>query len=444
MYDLEIENTAIVTAQGIEKGTIGVKAGRISALLSEPTGQARQRINGEGLYALPGMVDEHVHLMDPADPSREDFPHGSTAAAVGGVTTLIEHTHGKPVLRPADLEEKRRYLEGRSFVDYGLAAHVFPDTIEEVESLWKDGISFFKVFTCTTHGIPACSADDMLQLFEKLTHFGGRALVHAEDDFVTAGNEKRLKSAGRKDNRIISEWRSSHAELVAVGTVSLIARLTGANVSIAHASQPEVVELVAREQERGANLTVETCPQYFELDADEVAEHGALRKFTPPARERPIPEQMWDLVGRGVVDILATDHAPSTVKQKEEQDIWGCPFGLPGIETTLPVLLNGVSDNKLSLNRIVELYSSNPARLLGLYPTKGSFNIGADADIVLVDMNKKRVIRNEQIHSKAGWTPYDGMAVTGVPVMTFLRGALIARDGELVSDTRKGEPVHRV
>lgn len=443
MHDLEITNVSWVTPEQIVRGTVAISDGRIVGLLDSSTGNAKETIDGQGLYALPGMVDEHVHLMDPGDGSREDFPHGSAAAAVGGVTTLIEHTHGRPVLRVKDLEGKKSYLEGRSFVDYGLAAHVFPESIGQVQQLWEDGAAFFKVFTCETHGIPACSSDDLLQLFGILKRIQGRALVHSEDDAVTAGNESRLKAAGRSDNAIINEWRSSNAELIAVGTVALIARLTGANVTIAHASQPEVIRLIEREKIRGAHLSVETCPQYFELDASQSIQYGPLRKFTPPAREQPIPEQMWEMVHAGPVDIIATDHAPSTIEQKHGDDIWGCPFGLPGIETTLPLLLNRVSEGKLTLNRLVQLYSTRPAQLLGLYPRKGSISVGADADMVLVDLEKTRTIKNEQIHSKAGWTPYDGVTVRGLPVMTVLRGKVIAREGELVCEQRQGQFVSR-
>jgi dihydroorotase (multifunctional complex type) len=433
-FETEIANATIVTPEGRYRGTIAVADGRIAAILDEPSGDAGRTIDADGLIALPGMVDQHVHFMDPGDAEREDFVRGSSAAAVGGVTTVVEHTHSNPVLTADDLREKREYLAGRSVVDFGLTAHVFPDTIEWVPALWDEGVAMFKAFTCTTHGVPGLLPDDVLRLFRVLSRVGARALVHCEDESITEDNEGRLRAALRDDYGIVPEWRSVEAELVAVNTVALLARLTGANVTIAHASQPEVVDLVRRERELGGQLSVESCPQYFYFDADEVRRHGPTRKFTPPAREVPAGELMWERLASGEVDLISTDHAPSTLEQKFEKDIWDCPFGLPGIETTLSVMLNAVNGGRLTLERLVDVYSATPARLLGLYPRKGTIHTGSDADVVLVDMEDERVLRNEDVVSKAGWTPFDGYLIKGRPVTTILRGEVVAEEGEVAAE----------
>jgi dihydroorotase (multifunctional complex type) len=430
-FDCEIANATIVEPGGRYRGTIAISDERVAGILEDPSGDAARTIDAEGLVALPGMVDQHVHFMDPGDNAREDFISGSSAAALGGVTTVAEHTHSNPVLTADDLREKREYLEGRSVVDFGLVAHVFPETMKHVPDLWEDGVAMLKVFTCTTHGVPGLLPDDLLRLFRSLSETEARALVHCEDEFITEDNEERLKAALRDDYGIGPEWRSWEAELVAVNTVALLARLTGANITIAHASQPGVVDLVRRERELGAALSIESCPQYFYLDADDVREHGPTRKFTPPARDAPAGELMWERLASGEIDLISTDHAPSTLDQKFGSDIWDCPFGLPGVETTLIMLLDAVAEEKLSLERLVQTYSETPARLLGLYPRKGALRVGSDADVVLVDPEREHVLRNDDIASRAGWTPFDGRRVKGRPVTTLLRGQVVAENGEV-------------
>jgi dihydroorotase-like cyclic amidohydrolase len=218
----------------------------------------------------------------------------------------------------------------------------------------------------------------------------------------------------------------------------LLARLTKANITIAHASQPTVVDLVRRERELGARLSVESCPQYFYLDSDDVREHGPTRKFTPPARDAPAGKLMWERLAKGEIDLISTDHAPSTLDQKFGSDIWDCPFGLPGVETTLTMLLKAANEEKITLERIVQAYSETPARLLGLYPRKGAIRVGSDADIVLVDAEQEHVLENENIVSKAGWTPFAGYHVRGRPVMTVLRGEVIAENGKVVTEPGGG------
>jgi dihydroorotase len=437
-FDCEIANATLLEPKGRYRGTIAISGERVVGILEEPSGNAARTIDAEGLVALPGMVDQHVHFMDPGDNAREDFIRGSSAAAVGGVTTVVEHTHSNPVLTAEDLREKREYLKDRSVIDFGLMAHVFPDTIKHVPDLWEDGVAIFKAFTCTTHGVPGLLPDDLLHLFRSLFEAGARGLVHCEDEFITEDNEERLHAALRRDYGVIPEWRSTEAELVAVNTVALLARLTGANITVAHASQPEVIDLVRRERELGAALSIESCPQYFYIDSDEVRKYGPTRKFTPPARDAPAGELMWKRLARGQIDLISTDHAPSTLDQKFASDIWGCPFGLPGVETTLTMLLDAVAEGKLTLQRLVQTYSEAPARLLGLYPRKGALRIGSDADVVLVDTEQEHILSNDNIVSKAGWTPFDGRRVKGRPVMTVLRGQVIAENGKVAAEPGGG------
>jgi dihydroorotase (multifunctional complex type) len=442
-FDCEIANATLLEPKGRYRGTIAISGERVVGILEEPSGNAARTIDAEGLVALPGMVDQHVHFMDPGDNAREDFIRGSSAAAVGGVTTVVEHTHSNPVLTAEDLREKREYLKDRSVIDFGLMAHVFPDTIKHVPDLWEDGVAIFKAFTCTTHGVPGLLPDDLLRLFRSLFEAGARGLVHCEDEFITEDNEERLHAALRKDYGVIPEWRSTEAELVAVNTVALLARLTGANITVAHASQPEVIDLVRRERELGATLSIESCPQYFYINSSEVREYGPTRKFTPPARDAPAGELMWKRLARGPIDLISTDHAPSTLDQKFASDIWGCPFGLPGVETTLTMLLDAVAEGKLTLQRLVQTYSEAPARLLGLYPRKGALRIGSDADVVLVDTEQEHVLSNDNIVSKAGWTPFDGRRVKGRAVRTRLRGQVVAENGKVTAEPGGGRFVNR-
>ncbi len=409
--------------------------GRIAAISEEDLG-AREVIAADGLLVLPGMIDGHVHFQDPGDTGREDFITGTCAAAVGGVTTVIEHTHSHPVRDPDALREKLAHLRGRSLIDFGLAAHAWPDRIDEVGRLWAAGVTFFKVFTCTTHGVPGFDHAALLALFREITRVDALCLVHCEDEAITSANERALRAGGRTDPLVVRDWRTREAELVAAGSVGLLARLTGARVIAAHVSHAEVADLLGREVAAGARLALETCPQYLYLREDELRTHGAFRKFTPPARIRSDAEAdaMWRRVAQGPITHVSTDHAPATRAHKTEGSIWDVHFGLPGVETTLSLLLNGVAERRLSVERVVEFVAEYPARLYGLWPRKGSLEVGSDADLVLIDLHADRILRDEDVVSKAGWSPYAGRRVRGRPVITLSRGRLVARDGRPVGD----------
>lgn len=440
--DLLVAGGTIIAPDGRRRVNIGVRDGRIVTIDGSSPSAARS-VDASGLLVMPGGVDTHVHLMDPGSPEREDFPSGTRAAAASGVTTIVEHTHGAPVRTVEDLEQKVRYLDGRSNVDFGLAAHAWPGETEVVPALWRAGVTFFKVFTCTTHGVPGHSAAALKAHLAVSARSGAVSLMHCEDESLTEAAESLLQGNGRDDAGVLPEWRSLDAELVAAAVASLLVRRTRARATIAHVSNQEVAGYVAAERRRGALLAAEACPQYFLLREDEVLEHGTLRKFTPPARSRTDDDeaQMWRLLREGVLTHMSSDHAPSTLEQKADGGIWNAHFGLPGLDSTMSILLDAAARGHLAYEDIARVYSEAPARQYGLWPRKGRIDIGADADLILVDPAARRTLRNEDVLSKAGWTPFDGRKVSGAVVQTYLRGNLIAESGKPV-DERTGHFQH--
>lgn len=427
-FDLIVKGGLLVTPDGRHIADLGISEGRFVAVGELPV--SGTVVDASGLIVLPGMVDTHVHLMDPGPTEREDFPTGTAAAAARGVTTIVEHTHAWPVRSVESLAEKRHHLEGRANVDYALAAHLWPEDVNGMAALWRAGVTFFKIFTCTTHGVPAVDGDDLLAALEALASLGGATLVHCEDENLTRLAEARLKAEGRTDPGLLPIWRSREAELAAIAAVADLAGMTGARVTVAHVSTTDGAGIVAEARRRGADVAAEACPQYLALDEDEVEEFGALRKFTPPARVTTDRDRdsMWDAVRSGAFSHFSTDHAPSTLDQKADGDIWSAPFGLPGLDTTLPFLVDAALGGRIELESVADLYSRAPARRYRLHG-KGSLDIGFDADFVLIDPSARSEVRDGDIISKAGWSPYSGRVFQGAVVATYLRGIEVAQAG---------------
>lgn len=431
--DLLVVGGTVVSGNCRRRLNIAVKDG-VVLYVGPDRPSATETVEADGLLVLPGGVDTHVHLMDPGSTEREDFPSGTAAAAAAGVTSIIEHSHGRPVRSVADLVDKREYLVGRAAVDFGLAAHAWPGSTGVVADLWSAGVAFFKLFTCTTHGIPGHGPAALGAHLAATARVGAVTLMHCEDESLTEAAEQLLRAEGRGDGGLLPEWRNRDAEVVAAAVAAILVRRTGARAVVAHVSHPEVAEYVERERAAGARLAAEGCPQYFMLREDEVLEHGALRKFTPPARARTTSDEadMWGLLRRGVLTHISTDHAPSTLEQKRDGDLWAVYFGLPGLDSTMPLLLDAAAREQISYEDVVRVYSERPAKTYGLWPRKGSLEVGSDGDLVLVDPSLRWTLRNEDVISKAGWTPFDGREVTGRAVRTYLRGRLVAQDGRAV------------
>ena len=431
-FELGIEGGEVVTPQGRVRLNVYVSEGRIAAVTPERQ-PAAEVVDAAGLLVMPGMVDAHVHFMDPADTTREDFSSGSAAAVRAGVTTVIEHTHARPVIAASDLEEKREYLSTRSCADFALGAHAWPQRLGEVEGVWRAGVAFVKAFTCTTHGVPGFDAAHLEQLFENAVRCGAVCLVHCEDEQLTSEAERELRAAKRDDGGIVPLGRNRDAELTALRMTSHLAQSSGASVVAAHVSSLDALDAAE-------GVVVESCPQYLSLLESEVLDHGAFRKFTPPARARSAAEldAMWQALADGRIDYISSDHAPSTAAQKLSGSIWDVHFGLPGLDTTFSVLLDGAAAGRISYERVVEVYAQRPAQLYGLWPAKGRLEVGADADLVLVDPQERWEVGNADVLSKAGWTPFEGRTLVGRAVRTYLRGGLAAAEGRVVAEPGQG------
>jgi allantoinase len=444
--DLAIVNGLLVDSRQIYPGVITVRQGKITGITQSLEQKPQEVLDAKGLYILPGAVDGHVHMMDPGYPDREDFVTGTQAAARGGVTTVIDHHRTvPPVFGKKEFIDKKRYLGKRSVVDFGLLGGLNLTNVSELKGMWEAGALGFKGFTCELHEADALFAGPLQGIFEEVRKFGGIVLLHCEDDSLLKKKEKELRKQGRKDPLSVSEWRSPEAEELAVRTVLYVAKVSGARVAIAHVSLPSLLLGIATARAQGVPIYSETCPQYFTLTERDLKEKGPFGKFTPPPRKMEDVEKMWRCLSHGLIDMVNSDHCPypRSAKEAGANDIWLAPFGIPGVETVTPLLLDGVARRRLTLSQVVSLRSERPATIYGLTGQKGFLRVGCDADLILVDMNRKRVLDNRQVVSKCGWTPYHGREITGDVVLTMVRGKVVMKDGEVTGDPGWGRFVTR-
>lgn len=446
-YEALVQGGIVATSNHSQRADLVINDGSIAGIVTPGTNiEADQLIDAENKYVLPGGVDPHVHMMDPGDTEREDFPTGTAAAAAGGVTTVGEHHRTDPTVLTSDiLIDKREYLANRARVDYGLLAGGHPENISDIADLEQEGTLAYKSFTCNVHGVPALLSDDMHELFSEINRVDGISMVHPEDERMLNAAKEKLKQAGRTDGTVIPEWRSKEAEQVAIATTLQIAKQTGVKLWFAHLSHPELVDQVNHAKSQGVRVYSESCPQYFYLTREDVERDAPYTMFTPPAREESDRVEMWNRLANGEIDMVNADHAPSTREQKAmgEDDVFKAPFGIPGIETVLPLLLDGVNQGRVSLERVVDVFATTPAKILNIHPRKGDLRVGSDADFVIVDMDRERTLSDDDVIAKCGWTPYDGLRIQGIPESTYVRGKPVVVDGEIVGEPGLGEFIRR-
>ncbi|MBW1774549.1 MAG: amidohydrolase family protein [Deltaproteobacteria bacterium] len=445
--ELAVKNCRIVNSSLTYDGVIYISGGKIIGISKSLEGNPREILDAKRLHVLPGAVDAHVHMMDPGFTDREDFMTGTRAAARGGVTTIIElPNQARPLVFTAEgMEEKKSYLSDRSVVDFGLLGGLSLEHKKDLRGMWEAGAVGFKGFTISRPDEQVLLPGYMAEIFEELVTFDGVALIHAEEDSILKYNEKKLKAAGRKDFMSVAEWRSRLAESLAVKQVVDVAEATGARVTVAHISMPALIQYIWLARGRGARVYAETCAQYLTLHEEDLAMNGPFHKFTPPMRSREESEGIWKSLRTGKVDMVNSDHVPLPIEEKEKglEDIWEAPFGMPGVETTTRLLLDGVTRGLISINQVARLRSENAAGIYGLSDEKGFIEVGYDADLVFADLEKETVLEDKDVISKCKWTPYRGRKIQGDIVLTMVRGKVVMKDGEVTGSPGWGRFVTR-
>lgn len=447
MFDLVIVNGTLVTAEGTTRADLGIRDGQIAALGRRLVGL--ETIDASDMLVLPGAVDEHVHLQMSVGEfsSSDDFYSGTAAAAHGGTTTIIDFVEPKPDQSLlAALEQRQSEADGKVTVDYALhmtLSRADDQTLAQVPACIDAGAASFKLYMA----YEGLRLDDggLLRALAALHQHRGRALVHAENHFAIAYLVALALGEGRTGPENYPRTRPAVMEAEAIHRLLALADVTGIPLVLAHLSCTAGLEEVRQARARGQVVWVETCPQYLLLDEQEYQRpgfEGAKFVMAPPPRTAADRAALWAALAAGEVDTVATDHCPffyKTQKVRGRDNFSRIPGGAPGIETRLPLLYtHGVRTGRLSLERWVEVCCTEPARRFGLAPRKGTLSIGADADVVIFDPQRRVTLSVDTLHQNVDYTPYEGWEVEGYPVVVISRGEAIVQDGELLAQAGRG------
>lgn len=435
--DVLIKGGLVVTARGVTRVEVGVKGGRVQQIGPRiPEAYAARVIEATGMLVLPGVVDVHVHPI-----YLDDLRTTSLTAAHGGVTTVIHFVYAKPGDRVVPtLDRFREDCTIQSVLDFGLHAGLFDveHQIEEVPAAIERGTASFKVFL--TYAKLKWMTDDywLTALMDVVAQHRGMVMVHAENGLATDYLEDKYRRAGASPVKMFTAMRPDVLEAEAVNRAIAIAHVTGCALYVVHNSAAACLEPLRRARQRGWNVYGETCPHYLVLTDESTQRLGPLAKIGPPLRTREDNEALWRGLADGTLATIGSDHAPKA--KTRDDDFFEAGFGAPQIETMLPIVYHwGVNAGRITLPRLAEVMCETPARLFGLYPRKGTLQVGSDADLVIVDPARPYTVSASTQHSNAGFTLYEGQEVTGVPWLTMQRGEVIVDRGELVAQSGRAK-----
>ncbi|MBW1737019.1 MAG: allantoinase AllB [Deltaproteobacteria bacterium] len=445
--DIIIKNGKIVTPSSIVEAGIAIDKGRFVAIAEEqnlPT--AREVVNAKGNYILPGIIDEHVHTLDMGmAETNENFITGSMAAAAGGVTTVFE----MPLCIPATttlraFQQKREVADKKFIVDFAFWGGAVPGNIDEIPKMVDAGAIGFKAMMAgSVPGVFEVLDDGMLlDAFRMIADCESVATVHAENEVILNHLMKKMKAESKKDIHAFFEACPVLEEVEAISRAAMLAEEARCRLHIVHVSCPQGVEIVYKRREEGREITCETGPHYLALSQEDGDRLGPYLKFAPPVRSKEETEKLWEQLAEGKIEALGSDHGPHPKENKEKgwADIWEAGNGAIALESFLPVLLSeGVNKGRISIQNLVSLVCENPAKLFGIYPQKGTIQVGSDADLVIVDMNKEGVIDAQKFHSLHKHSPFDGLEIKGMPVLTMVRGKVVAEEGNVTGEPGYGK-----
>jgi dihydropyrimidinase len=438
--DTLIEGGRVVAGGQVSEATVAIGDGTIVGVLSPGVQIAEataRRIDATGKIVMPGVVDAHVHFgMFTAHV--DDFASASTAAAYGGVTSVIIYAMGRPGMSPREfLAHWRREGESRSVVDFGMHCRLgAPDrgNTRQFTEAFDAGVTSFKIFMAyRNQGIMY----DDYSLVEAMEFIGARRGIvccHAENGDLCDYLEAKFQAQGRYTPETFLATRPSEAEVEATHRALTLARVARCPLYVVHMTTPAAIALVHHARLEGQPAWSETCPQYLALTQDDVVRHGGLAKIAPPLRTKEERDGVWRAVMNGSVDVVGSDHAPYPFEMKSlpRERFLEARFGMPNVETMLGVVYSeGVATGRIDLPRMVQLLCEEPARVFGLGPRKGRIAVGADADLVIFDPDAEWRVGRADLHSKSGYSAYEGWTLKGKVASTIIRGEVVIQDGQL-------------
>ncbi|MBE0512299.1 dihydroorotase family protein [Candidatus Bathyarchaeota archaeon] len=432
--DMVLHNAKIYIRGRIVEAGLAIDEGRIIRIAKETNlPPASTKLNLKGHVTLPGLIDSHVHLRNQQLAYKEDFFSGTAAAAAGGVTLTIDMPNNKPVTMDSiSLRERMRLAERRAVVNVAFYS-AFPQKLEEVPSIVKEGAMAFKLYM--SEKIGGLDIDDdklLLQAFNRVAKMGVPVAVHAEDRKILETKRREMEKTGRKDVEAYVKARPPEAEAQAIKRIVQLAKKSGVQVHFCHVSSAVGLNAFLTAKKDGLPVTCEVTPHHLLLSLEHLKRYRTLALTNPPLRTRKDVIALWSALKQGFIDALASDHAPHTVEEKEVESVWDAKPGIPGLETTLPLLLTQVSEGRLTIADLVRLTSEKPAEIFNLR-NRGCLEEGNWADIVVVDINRKYKIDSSNFYSKAKYSPFDGWSVKGKPTKTFVNGQLVMDEGEIVA-----------
>ena len=422
-YDLILKNGTVWTVGGPIAADVGVKDGRIAGI--GVTGDAGETIDCAGLDVLPGVIDSQVHFREPGLETKEDLESGSRSAVLGGVTAVFEMPNTKPNTDSAEaVADKLARAHHRMWCDHAFyvgATTANAEALAELERL--PGTAGGKIFMGSSTGSLLVAEDE--HLARVLRSGSRRVAIHAEDEQRMIAREGERVEGDPSSHPV---WRDDESAILATRRILRIARETGRRIHILHITTPDELALIAQNKDIA---TCEVTPQHLTLAGEEAYPRlGTYAQMNPPIRDKYHVEGLWRGITGGVADVLGSDHAPHTLEEKAKPYPQS-PSGMPGVQTLLPVMLNHVNEGRMTLERLVDLTSAGAQRVFGV-ANKGRMAEGYDGDVTLVDLKAKRVLQHKDMRTRSGWTPFDGMEVTGWPKATIIRGKVVMRDDEIV------------
>ena len=430
----------VVADYGRFRADLVLDGERVTALTADAGDVAAdERIDATGLWVLPGGIDVHTHFREPDPGTNEGFLTGGKGAAAGGITTVVEMPQAGPTTTTAELfRAKIDRIGVAAIVDTALWAGVVPDQDPaELRAMIELGAAGCKSFmAASSPSFPAVDSAALLAAMETIAGHDVPYGLHAEDDALLAAGIRRLQAAGRTDPLAHAESRPPLVEAVAVNTALYLAERTGCWMHVCHCASAEALRQVRAARARGVRVTVETCPQYLAMTTDDLARLRGFARCAPALRDQAEVEAIWPYVLDETIDLVCSDHCGFTAASKAagDADIFAAPNGLPGIQQLLPVLFDAaVVRRGMDASQFVRQISTNPARIFGLYPRKGTIAVGSDADLVLLDPAREWTVRDDETLHRQKWTPWAGRTLTGRVVRTLRRGETIydgARHGQ--------------